>query len=281
MKSLVCGAASIAAACGWTSAAFAATHSARPHIEPPGWVIAPGEAVCRTELELTGRSGAVSPVALISDGGQIRLRFAMEEVPERAFLPIRIDQKAYANLVLRGDVPKVAIMALSDETLAAMRKGGTLQIAWLSEEPVRVSLAGAAQAIADLRTCGAQVAAQHQARLAAQDEARARAAQEARAKAVADEQLAAARAQTAAAEAQRQRLRAEADRATYQAQQAQAEAQRQRAMALADQQRAELQRRRAYAGYTYTYDDEDEPSPQWIPPRPVYSYRPYDPRYDR
>lgn len=276
MKSLVFGAASIAAACGWASAASAA---AAPHLEPPGWVIAPGEAACRTELELTGRSGGVSPVSLISDGGQIRLRFAMEEVPERAFLPIRIDQKAYANLVLRGDVPKVALMALSDETLAAMRKGGTLQIAWLSEEPVRVSLAGAAQAIADLRTCGAQVAAQHRARLDAQEESRARAAQEARAKAVADEQLAAARAQRAAAEAERQRLAAEADRATAQAQQAQAEAERQRAMALADQQRAELQRRRAYAGYAY--DDEDEPRAQWIPPRPVYSYRPYDPRYDR
>jgi len=281
MKSLVCGAASIAAVCGWASAASAATPSARPHIEPPGWVIAPGEAACRTELELTGRSGAVSPVSLISDGGQIRLRFAMEEVPERAFLPIRIDQKAYANLVLRGDVPKVAIMALSDETLAAMRKGGTLQIAWLSEEPVRVSLAGAAQAIADLRVCGAQVAAQHQSRLAAQEESRARAAQEARAKAVADEQLATVRAQRAAAEAQRQRLRAEADRAAAQAQQAQAEADRQRAMALADQQRADYQRRRSYAGYSDTYDDEDEQRPQWIPPRPVYSYRPYDPRYDR
>ena len=157
MKSLVCGAASIAVACGWAFAASAAKPSSHPHLEPPGWVIAPGEAVCRTDLELTGRSGAVSPVSLISDGGQIRLRFAMEEVPERAFLPIRIDQKAYANLVVRGDVAKVAIMALSEETLAALRKGGTLQIAWLSEEPVRVSLAGAAQAIADLRTCGAQV----------------------------------------------------------------------------------------------------------------------------
>lgn len=273
MKSLVCGAASIAAACGWASAAPAATPSARPRLEPPGWVIAPGEAACRTELELTGRSGAVSPVALISDGGQIRLRFAMEEVPERAFLPIRIDQKAYANLVLRAEVPKVAVMALSDETLAAMRKGGVLQIAWLSEEPVRVSLAGAAQAIADLRVCGAQVAAQYRARLAAQEESRARAAQEARAKAVSDEQLAAARAQRAAAEAERQRLTAEADRAAAQARQAQAEADRQRAMALADQQR-----RRAYAGYAY--DDEDEPGPQWIPPRPAYSYRPpYDPRY--
>jgi hypothetical protein len=120
---------------------------------------------------------------MISDGGQVSLRFAMEEVAERAFLPIRIDQKAYANLVQRGDVEKVAVMTLSDETLGAMRKGGTLQIAWLSEEAVRASLAGAAQGITDLRTCGAQVSSEHRARRAAQDEARARAAQEASAKA--------------------------------------------------------------------------------------------------
>ncbi len=62
-------------------------------------------------------------------------------------------------------------MGLSDETLAAMRKGGVLQIAWLSEEAVRTSLAGAAQGVADLRTCGAQVSAQHRVRLAAQEEA--------------------------------------------------------------------------------------------------------------
>jgi len=270
MKSLVCGAALGAAVCGWAGLGSAATPP-QPRLEAPGWVIVPGEAVCRTELELTGRSGAVSPVALVSDGKQVSLRFAMEEAPERAFLPIRVDQKAYANLVLRGDVPKVSVMGLSDETLAAMRKGGTLQIAWLSEEAVRASLAGAAQGISDLRTCGAQVSAQHRARLAAQDEVRARAAQEARAKAVADEQLAAARAQTAAAEAQRQRLRADADRATAEAQQAQARVQ-------ADQQRAEAQRRRAYVGY---YDDDDAPRAQWIPPRPAYTYRPYDPRYDR
>jgi hypothetical protein len=277
MKSLVCGAALGAAVCGWAGAASAAI-TAQQRLEAPDWVITPGEAACRTELELTGRSGAVSPVALLSDGSQVFLRFAMEEVAERAFLPIRVDQKAYANLVLRAETPKVAQMGLSDETLGAMRRGGTLQIAWLSEEAVRTSLAGAAQGISDLRTCGAQVAAQHRARLAAQDEARARAAQEARAKAVADEQLAAARAQTAAAQAERQRLTAEAARATAQAQQAKAEADRQRALTYADQQRAEGQGRRAYAGYGY---EEDEPRPQWIPPRPVYSYRPYDPRYDR
>ncbi len=277
MKSLVMGAA-LAAAMG--GCALAAT-SPQPRLEAPGWVVTPGEAACRTDLELTGRSGAVSPVALVSDGAQVSLRFAMEEVPERAFLPIRVDQKAYANLVLRTDTPKVASMALSDETLAAMRRGGTLQIAWLSEEAVRASLAGAGQGLADLRTCGAQVSAQHRARLAAQEEVRARNAQEVRMKAVADEQLAAARAQTAVAEAERHRLTAEADRAAAQAEQAQAEAERQRALALADQQRADLQRRRA----AYEYE-EDQPRPQWLPPRPAYAYRPYegrpyDPRYDR
>jgi len=274
MKYLAFGAVLATAVCGCAAAATPST----PHLEPPGWLITPGEAACRTELELTGRSGAVSPVALVSDGGQVSLRFAMEEVSERAFLPIRVDQKAYPNLVLRADTPKIAQMALSDETLAAMRKGGTLQIAWLSEEAVRTSLAGAAQGLADLRTCGAQVAAQHRARIAAQEEARGRAAQDARARALADEQLAAARAQTAAAEAERQRLAAETARLTAQAEQAQAEADRQRSLSLADQQRAELQRRRAQAAY---YDEEDAPRPQWVPPRPVYSYRPYDPRYDR
>lgn len=273
MKSLVCGAAILAGVGVWAGVVSAAPTPSVPSLEPPSWVITPGDASCRTELELTGRSGAVSPVAMVSDGGQVSLRFAMEEVPERAFLPIRIDQKAYANLVQRGDVEKIAVMSLSDETLGAMRKGGILQIAWLSEEAVRVPLAGAAQAIADLRICGAQVSAEDRARRAAQDEARARAAQEARAKALADEQLATARAKTAAAEAERQRLRAEAD-------QAQAEADRQRALIYADQQRAaELQRRRAYAGYTY--DDEADPRVQWGPPRTFYTYRPYDPRYDR
>ncbi|MDB5423616.1 MAG: hypothetical protein JWQ29_1032, partial [Phenylobacterium sp.] len=177
MKSLVIGTVLAAAVSGWAAAAT----PSQPRLDRPDWVISPGEASCRTELELTGRSGAVSPVALVSDGGQVSLRFAMEEVAERAFLPIRIDQKAYANLVLRSDAAKVALMGLSDETLSAMRRGGTLQIAWLSEEAVRTSLAGAAQGIADLRTCGAQVAAQHRARLAAQEDSRARAAAEARA----------------------------------------------------------------------------------------------------
>lgn len=271
MKSLALGAA-LAAAIGGCAAAATSQQS---HLESPGWVISPDEAACRTELELTGRSGAVSPVALVSDGAEVSLRFAMEEVPERAFLPIRIDRKAYANLVLRTDTPKVAAMALSNETLGAMRRGGTLQIAWLSEEAVRASLAGAAEGLADLRVCGAQVFAQHRARLMAQEDARSRAAQEARMKAVADEQLAAARAQTAAAEAERQRLTAEANRATAQAEQAQSEAERQRALAQADRQR-----RAAYER------DEDDPRPQWIPPRPAYAYRPYearayDPRYDR
>ena len=271
MKSLALGAA-LGAAIGGCAAAATLP---QPRLEAPGWVISPGEATCRTELELTGRSGVVSPVALVSDGVQVSLRFAMEEVPERAFLPIRVDRKAYANLVLRTDTPKVAAMALSDDTLGAMRRGGTLQIAWLSEEAVRASLAGAAQGLADLRVCGAQVSAQHRARLTAQEDARARTAQDARMKAVADEQLLAARAQTAAAEAERRRLTAEANRATAQADQAQAEAERQRALAQVDQQRRAADQR-----------DDDDPRPQWIPPRPAYAYhpyetRPYDPRYDR
>ena len=245
----------------------------------PAWLVSPANGACATRLDLVGPSGAAAELSLTSDGQILSLRFSKPDLPERAFLPIRIDQKAYANLVQRGDVEKVAVMTLSDETLGAMRKGGTLQIAWLSEEAVRASLAGAAQGITDLRTCGAQVSSEHRARRAAQDEARARAAQEASAKALADEQLATARAKTAAAEAERQRLRAQAD-------QAQAEADRQRALIYADQQRsaelqrAELQRRRANTGYIY-YEDEDDPRVQWGPPRPYYTYRPYDPRYDR
>ena len=127
------------------------------------WVIAPEDASCRTDLELTARSEAVTPMTLSSDGDRVTLRFAMETLAERAFLPIRIDQKAYANLVLRGDGPGQAVMTLSEETLAALRHGKTLQIAWLSGEAVHTTLGGAAQGVADLRTCGAQVAARYRA----------------------------------------------------------------------------------------------------------------------
>jgi len=84
------------------------------------------------DLELTGRSGAVAPVALISDGEHIVLRFAKEGAPAEAFLPIRIDQKPYANLVQRIGEEGLAVMGLSDQTLGALKHGKTLQIAWLS-----------------------------------------------------------------------------------------------------------------------------------------------------
>ena len=106
-----------------------AANAAPPAAVGAPWVISPEEASCRTDLELTARSGAVTPVTFASDGERVMLRFAMEGPAERAFLPIRVDQRAYANLVLRGDRPGQAAMTPSDETLAALRHGKTLQIA--------------------------------------------------------------------------------------------------------------------------------------------------------
>jgi hypothetical protein len=236
------------------------------------WVIAPEDASCRTDLELTARSGAVTPVTLSSDGDRVTLRFAMETLAERAFLPIRIDQKAYANLVLRGDGPGQAVMTLSEETLAALRHGKTLQIAWLSGEAVHTTLGGAAQGVADLRTCGAQVAARYRAQQQSLAAERSRAEQEARAKAVTDEQLAAIRAQRAAAEAEGRRQAAEAQRLTAEAERASAQAEQDRAY-------AEQARRRALAQQYYTPRDaypapsqlDDESPPPW-------AYRRYYPR---
>ena len=57
-------------------------------------------------------------------------------------------------------------MVLSDEAQAAMRRGSTLQIAWLADEPMAASLAGSEQGIVDLKTCGAQVSAQYRDRQA-------------------------------------------------------------------------------------------------------------------
>jgi hypothetical protein len=153
------------------------------NLEAPAWAIAPEDAACHMEFELTSRSGAKMGL------------------PAEAFLPIRIDGRPFSNLVQRTGQEGVALMGLSDETLSAMRHGKTLQIAWLSEEAVSGSLAGAAQGISDLKTCGAQVAADHRSREAELEASRARQAAEARAKAVSDEQLKAARAQTAAADA--------------------------------------------------------------------------------
>jgi hypothetical protein len=221
------------------------------------WTIAPQDGGCRVELELAGRSGAIAPVTLSSDGSVLALRFAKPDLPSRAFLPIRVDRQRFSNLMLRtGD--GVGELVLSEETVAALRKGSTLDIAWLADEPVGAPLAGSEQALADLRTCGAQAAAQQRSRVAEAQASRERAEAQARAKAVTDAQLAAARAQAAAAEAQRRRVEAEADRLR------QAEAvERQRAAY------AESERRRAYEesprGLTYEDEEEDE---RWLPPPP-------------
>jgi hypothetical protein len=241
-------------------------------LEAPAWAIAPENGACHTDLELTSRSGAVAPVALVSDGEHVILRFAKEGAPAEAFLPIRIDQKPYANLVQRVGDEGVALMRLSDETLGALKRGRTLQIAWLSDEAVSGSLAGAAQGIADLRTCGAQVAAELRSHLAQLEAQRSHAAAEARAKALADEQLRAVRAQTAAAQAERDRLAAETRKANVEAEALAARAEQNQAYA--DQERArqlQVQRERAYA-QQYYYRDRPPPDPY------TSYYRPYYPR---
>lgn len=239
-------------------------------LEAPAWAIAPEDGACRTDLELTSRSGAVAPVALVSDGERVLLRFAKEGAPAEAFLPIRVDQKPFANLVQRTGGEGLAVMRLSDETLGALKRGKTLQIAWLSDEAMSGSLAGAAQGIADLRTCGAQVSAQRRAREAELEVQRARAAAEARAKALADEQLAAARAQTAAAEAERDRLAAETRKASAEADALAAQAEQNKAYAEQERERqVQADRERAYAQYYY----QRQP-----PPPDPYYYRPYYPR---
>jgi hypothetical protein len=259
-------------------AAFAALTAsgaqAAPSTPAPAmaWVIQPADAACRTELELTGKSGAILPVTLLSDGERTVLRFPKADLPERAFLPIRVDQKPYSNLMLRAEDPSVGELVLSSETLAALRKGATLQVAWLSDEPVGASLAGSDQAIPDLVTCGAQAAALERTRRAAESEARAAA--EAREQALANAQLEAVRAQQAAAEAERQRVLEAAER-----ERAEQDAERQR-VAYEDARRqraeAEAERQRAYedALRRYGYDDPRAvaPAPQPWPPEPRYPY---------
>jgi hypothetical protein len=271
-KSIVPGAAAAALFAG-------AAQAAAPASPPLAWIITPGDGACRTELELTGRSGAVAPVTLTSDGEVVSIRFAKSELPERAFLPIRIDQKRFSNLMLRSASGEGELV-LSQETEAAMRKGATLAVAWLSEEPVSGSLAGSGPGVADLRICGAQAHAQAQARQAAEANAKQRAAEDARARAVAEAQVKAARAQQAAADAERQRVAEVADR-----QRRDEAAERERVYA-EERQRAyeaeraryidEYQRRRDYeAARAREYDE-----PRWYPAGPQY-YPAFPPAYGR
>ncbi len=228
--------------------AFAAAPASSPAsgfrsaLPSAAWVISPDDGVCRTDLELEGRSGAVSPVQLVSDGERLTLRFSKESLPEQAFLALRIDQKRYSNLMTRTADPAVGELTLSPETEAALRKGSTLDVAWLGLEPVGASLAGSEQGVADLRTCGVQAASQARARRAEQAAAAERAAEDTHRRAVAQAELQAARAQAAAAEAERQRL---ADETAQR--RAQDDARRQQAAYEAQRQAfEEAERRRAW-----------------------------------
>jgi hypothetical protein len=244
--------------------------AAAPHMSIPDWVVSPTETGCRVELELVGRSGATTPVSLVSDGQLISLRFYKEDLPSRAFLPIRIDRVRYSNLMLRGEDGS-GDLVLSAESEAAMRRGAALDIAWLSEEPLSTPLAGSEQGLIDLRTCGAQTATRYRERKEAEQAAKERAEAEARAKALSDAQVAAVRAQAAAAEAQRRQVEAVAER------QRRSEAATQRAY-YAARQRAyyDAQRQRAYyeaqrRGYNDpSRDDEDDD--RWAPPPAWRSY---------
>lgn len=259
----------------------------------PAWVVIPTESGCRMDLELTARSGAITPISLHSDGQLVSLRFFKEDLPARAFLPIRVDKQRFSNLMLRGEGSSGELV-LSEETEAAMRRGATLSVAWLTEEPLSASLGGSEQGLMDLRVCGAQTASRHRERTAADQAARDRARAEARAKAVADAQLAAIQAQTAAAEAQKRTVeeaaerqrRADADAAFERQRRADAEVQarayeeaRQRAYAppgYDPRAYEEAARRRAYEPAYEEPEDDD----RWAPPPPpgrIY----YPPSYPR
>jgi hypothetical protein len=232
------------------------------------WIITPDEDSCHTDIELIGRSNTPAMVSLSSDGQQVQLRFTRDEMPKRAFLGIDIDKKPYSNLLLRMENPKVGVMTLSDETIAALRKGGTLLIAWLADEPVSAKLTGSEQGLNDLKICGAQVSAQYRAQVAGRQEAQARAEAAARAKQLSDEQVALVRAQKDAAEAQAQKIAEETRQ-----QQAEADAQRQRAEEDQRQRAEEDQRQRAEEAQRQEYLQ------RYYPPRPTYPppgyYRPY------
>jgi hypothetical protein len=231
------------------------------------WVVTPTESGCRTDLELTSRSGAVTPVTLTSDGQLVSLHFFKDDLPARAFLPLRVDKARYSNLMLR-EADGSGEVVLSEETEAAMKKGGTLGIAWLTDEPLSAPLAGSEQGLADLRVCGAQTASQHREKVATELAARERAQSEARAKALADAQLKAVQAQTAAAEAQRRQAE-ESRQADLEARERaveQARLEQQRSDQLAQQRAYDDERRRAYQ--PPQPDDDDEP--QYAPPQPRY-----------
>lgn len=259
IRSIIGGAVAAALLAGGAEAAAARTSAFKP--AGPAWVVIPTDAGCRVDLELTGRSGAITPVSLTSDGQLVSLRFSKDDLPARAFLPIRIDKARYSNLMLRGSDGSGELV-LSEETETAIRRGGTLGVAWLSEEPLTASLAGSEQGLQDLRVCGAQTASRHRERVAAEQAARDRAEAEARAKALTDAQLAAVRAQTEAAEAQRRQMEEVAERQRrLEAAQAERAYQEARQQAYEEERRRAWERQRAY---------EDEVEERWTP-------RPYQP----
>ena len=261
---VVCGSAHAAPAKAATSRAAALA-----------WVISPTDTGCRVDLDLVARSGAVTPIALVSDGQVTSLKFFKENLPTRAFLPIRIDRQRFSNLMLRGD-GSAGELVLSEETEAAIRKGGTLGIAWLTEEPLTASLSGSEQGLVDLKVCGAQTATRHRERTAAEQAARDRADAEARATALNEAQLAAVQAQTAAADAQRRQVEETAER-----QRRQEAAERERVYAEERQRTYEEERRRAYEAARREEEDRRwYPAPAYpVQPRPYYPPPRYG--YDR
>ena len=241
---------------------------------PLAWIITPGDGACRTELELSGRREMV-PITLTSDGEVIAMRFTKPELPERAFLPIRVDQKRYASLMLGKPRSGTGELILSEEAETAMRRGKTLAISWLGEEPLSGSLTGSEQGLSDLRTCGAQASAQSRAANDAAAKAKSEAEANQRAQAVADAQVRAARAQAAAADEERRRTAAAAAAAERQ-RQADAAA---REMAYREQQERQYQqarledqerRERAYYEAEQRRRWEAEQAARYAPPAAYY-----------
>lgn len=265
---------------GASAVALLSVHPAAALARAPGpaWIVTPADDGCRAELELVGRSGAVTPVTIVSDGEIVSLKFAKDGLPARAFLPIRVDRTRFSNLMLRGD-GGTGELILSEETEAALRRGGRLDIAWLAGEPRSTSLAGSDQGLADLRVCGAQAATRRRERVAAEETARERSQAEARAQALNDAQLAAVQAQKAAAEAQRQQAEAQRQKVDAERRQAEAAAERDRlaAQAEADARDYEEARRQAYEqdqrrrAYQRPYEDDDA---RWYPPPPPRTWPP-------